>query len=178
MNYLIPALLSGFLFCCSCGRGKHTGITMTEKYLEAPFSLVNGLQIDEIRVDSFSKDHLPYVFYLKESWALVRNPDRSNNQLIKNLVFFDRPNENYYWKNDSTWGLFNISVTKYKYRGNISGRDRFDQSYQRRAEVLPVRFKPETWYLVDFIPPEVGKKHHEFLFVDRDMNFRFTRLRE
>jgi hypothetical protein len=152
-------------------------IVMTSRYLETDFSLINGIKIDELRVDSFSEDHLPYVFYLKESLHLGRYQQASHKEYLKNVIFFDRPNADYLWRNDSAWGNFTISVVEYKYRGNISSKDRMDDSYQQQFPVFPRKFKPNSWYLIDFLPAEVGKKNHEFMYADNEGRFTFYKLR-
>jgi hypothetical protein len=134
------------------------------------------VQIDEIRVDTLATDGTPYVFYLVEALTLLPTEGTAIQNSTLNVISFDRPIENHYWHNDSTWALYEISVTKYKYRGSISKRDRFDYSYQKSFDVYP-GFKPRTWYLVGFNRVD-GKKHHEFMYHDKDGKFTFYRLSE
>ncbi|PWV45387.1 hypothetical protein C7475_11450 [Chitinophaga sp. S165] len=148
---------------------------MTGKCLETNFSLINGIKIDELEVKSFSRENIPYEFYLKESLTLKKSSDRPG--FIKNLIFFDRPNANYYWENDSTWGIFDISVVNYKYRGSISKKSRSDYSYQKQYDIYPLAFKPNSWYLIDFIRTDLGENHREFLHVDDKNNFIFHKLK-
>lgn len=153
-------------------------IVMTSQYLETDFSLINGIKIDELQVDSFSEAHLPYVFYLKESLHLIRDQEAPQKKQIKNVIFFDKPNKGYVWRNDSIWGNFSISVVEYKYRGHTSSRDRMDKSYEQQYAVFPRKFKPQTWYLIAFFLTEPGKKHHAFLYVDQNANYTFYQLNE
>jgi len=146
---------------------------MTASYLETNFPLAYGLKIDELDVRSFSEEHTPYEFYLKQTLQLKECPDASGS--IRNVIFFDRPNADYYWQSDSTWGIFDISIIDYKYRGNLSKKSRWDNSYQKQYDIYPSAFKPNSWYLVDFKP--VGEKHREFLHVDQNNNFVFYRLK-
>jgi hypothetical protein len=179
MKILTLYIITSVLLLYACGsKQKNYRVTATERYLEATWPLINGVQIDELEVTEFSKDNTPYEFYLKQAVSLKRKPNTSIQTPIKNVIFFDRPNEHFYWQNDSTWGLDDISITDYKYRGSLSKRDRFDFSYQQRYEVYPFAFKPGTWYLIDFIPTEADEKHHEFMYVDSQKTFSFYRLKE
>ncbi|SFO86052.1 hypothetical protein SAMN05428949_6781 [Chitinophaga sp. YR627] len=166
------------LSICACKRKPNDyQITMTGQYLEANFSLINGVKIDELVVTAFSKDSIPYEFYLKQSLSLKMRPDIRNKDHIRNLIFFDRPVQGYYWENDSAWAIYNISVVAYKYRGNISGKSMDDYSYQQQYDTYPSAFKSNSWYLIDFKSP-MREDHHEFLHVDNDNNFIFYQLKD
>lgn len=151
--------------------------TMTVDYIEHSCSLINGIQFDELRVDTFGIDHLPYVFYLKECFSYGKYRSENGNESIDNIIFFNKPSVNYAWQTDSSRGIFNISVVEYKYRGSISSKDRSDHSYQIRSDTCPVRFKPDTWYLVDF-RPATQIKHMEFLHVEKGNKFTFYPLKQ
>jgi hypothetical protein len=108
---------------------------------------------------------------------MLRDEAADKRGHIGKVIFFDKPNEGYVWRNDSTWGNFNISVRYYRYKGNISAKERMDFSYQQTYSVFPRKFKPKTWYLIDFQPGEISKKHHQFLYVDQDAGFTFYPLK-
>lgn len=170
-------VICGLSICACKKKPNDYQITMTGKYLETNFSLINGIKIDELAVTAFSKDNIPYEFYLKQSLSLKMRLDIRNKDLIGNLIFFDRPVPGYYWENDSAWAIYNISVVNYKYRGSISGKSMFDESYQQQYDTYPSAFKSNSWYLIDFMSPVRAEKHHEFLHVDDDNNFIFYQLK-
>ena len=178
MKIITSYIIIGSLLLAAC-RASHqkNKITMTGDYMETNFPLYNGIQIDELQVDSLAKDNTPYEFYSKETFFLRRKPGTSA-YLIKNTILFNRPNGNWYWQNDSTFGLYGISIKEYSYMGYISKRDRFDHSYQKQYEIYTVEFKPGTWFMIDFRPDKVGENHHEFMYVDKDKKFTFYKLKE
>jgi hypothetical protein len=174
-KYPMRFLLFAIMFSCNAKR-EETSITMTGQTLETPFPLASGIQIDELQVDTF-KNGLPYVFYLKEALLLARLQPGENIGYLKNVLFFDRPNRGYTWRNDSTWGIFDIDLVEYKYRGAVAKRDRLDYTYEAKYDVYPTTFKPGAWYLFDF---KQDDRHRDFMYVDtmgNATNYKFFRLK-
>lgn len=151
---------------------------MTNNYMETSFNIENGIQIDELKVDSFSENKLPHIFTLKESFVLRRKSDFAQSEKLSNILFFDKPNKGYEWINDSIWGQFDISIKEYKYIGTVSERNKSDNSYQQTFDVYPRKLKPNSWFLIDFKPAELNKKHYEFLYVTDKQEFTFFPLKE
>jgi hypothetical protein len=172
------AIWIAFPLAFSCNSKPKNSIRMTHSHLETDFKMINGIQIDEIRVDSFSATGIPFFFRLKESFLLRRKPDFSQKNNIGKVIFFDKENNGFEWINDSTWGLFDINVSKYKYTGYISQKEKNDYSYKTTFRTYPRKFMPDSWYIIDFKPTELNKKHHEFLNVTKESEFVFIPIEE
>ena len=183
------ALLEACRFSLACE------LKMTEKYIESSCGLTNGVRFEELIVDTFYADGKPKIYKVVCSYSA--NP-YANGPLdkVEDRIYFDgREGDCYWWKDSATNGAYkNFGVS----RERIDGIDDLSQdsivetrtyitkdsmvitggkpsasidlSSTRVTIRCPLRFKPNTWYYIDFR----DQRYEAYLFIDRNMTYNLS----
>jgi hypothetical protein len=201
-NMHLSVILSLIFICSmtllgSCGYSLSCDLKLTEKYIESSCGLTNGVRFEELIVDTFYADGKPQIYKVICSYSA--NP-YANGPLskVEDRIYFDGQNDNCYWSKDSaTNGVYkNFGVS----RELLDGTDDLSRDsiveirtyvtrdsmvvtggkppknielYSARVAIkCPLKFKPNTWYYVDFR----DQRYEAYLYVDSNMTYNLSKI--
>lgn len=170
-------------------------LKITEEYIESTCGLTNGVRFEELRVDSFYADHKPKIYKVVCSYSANPYANGPANK-VKDQIYFDNDKGDCYWSKDTGSNGFykNFGVSRemldnivepledsmVEARSYITedsivvtgGRaSRSIEAYSARVAIkCPLRFKPNTWYYVDFH----DQRYEAYLYVDSNMAFHLS----
>lgn len=168
-------------------------LKVSEEYIESTCGLTNGVRFEELVVDTFYADGKPKIYKVVCSYSANPYANGPANK-VKDHIYFDGDNGDCYWSKDTAsngvYKNFGVSrealddinessedsivetrtyisedsmvVTGGKPPGNI-------EAYSVKVAIkCPLRFKPNTWYYIDFR----DQRYEAYLYVDRNMVFQ------
>jgi hypothetical protein len=181
----------------SCGLVPKLGcdLKMTGDYIESTCGLYNGVRFEELKVDSFYDDNTPRVY--KVVAAFKGRLDESKTKNL-NRIYFNDPSGKYLWWTDTTpTGIYRKTGI---YRERIDIRENIQTDTLKEVEVVitadsvvrysgklldnlenysseihfvcPVKFKPGTWYYLNFY----SQQYEAYLYVDKNMSYRIDQI--
>jgi hypothetical protein len=171
-------------------------LKITEEYIESTCGLTNGVRFEELSVDTFYSDGKPKIYKVVCSYSANPYANGPTNK-VKDQIYFDGDKGDCYWSKDTaTNGVyknFGVSREMLDYI-NESSEDstvetityitedsmvitggkppRNIEAYSARVAIkCPLRFKPNTWYYVDFR----DQRYEAYLYVDSIMAFHLSK---
>lgn len=195
INWLI--LICFILYLSACRFSISCDLKITDEYIESTCGLTNGARFEELIVDTFYTDGKPKVYKVICSYSA--NPYANGPaDKVKDRIYFAGDNGDCYWSKDTaTNGIYrnfggsrellddtynslsdsaiitrayvtedSMVVTGGKPRRNI-------EAYSSRISIkCPFKFKPDTWYYVDFW----DQRYEAYLYVDNNMKYQLFKI--
>lgn len=168
---------------------------MTGDYIESTCGLYNGVRFEELWVDTFYEDNTPKIY--KVVAAVKGRLDESKTKNI-DRIYFNDPSGKYIWWTDTTATAVYHNLGIYRERMDIKENVQADTSKEvevvitndsvvryggkttanfenyssEKHFVCPIKFKPETWYYLNFY----DQRYEAYLYVDKNMNYRINKI--
>jgi hypothetical protein len=195
---IIYSLLMCFIVLLgACGLIPSLGceLEMTRQYIQSTCGLTNGVRFEELIVDTFYHDGKPKIYKVVCSYSA--NPYANSNKVGDRIFFEGRDNSCYWGEDSATNGVYkNFGVS----RAKLDSTEDFSQDsvvelktyvivdtmvsigrkpprniaqYSARVAIkCPLRFKPNTWYYVDFR----DQRYEAYLYIDSAMTYNLSKI--
>ena len=184
-------------FLAACGFSLACDLKMTEKYIESDCGLTNGVRFEELIVDTFYADGKPKIYKVLCSYSANPYASGSADKVGDRIYFGGRGSDCYWWKDTATNGVYkNFGVS----REILDGTDDLPQdsvaeikAYITKDSMVitggkaprnidlysagvaikcPLRFKPDTWYYIDFR----DQRYEAYLYVDSNLTYKLFQV--
>ena len=172
-------------------------LKMTGEYIESTCGLTNGVRFEELNVDTFYTDGKPKIY--KVVCSYTANPYANGPaDKVGNRIYFDEQKGDCYWlKDTATNGVYKNFGLSREMLDDISDLSKDSASeirtyitedsmivkggkptrnvelYSTRVSFkCPLRFKPNTWYYVNFY----DQRYEAYLYVDNKMAYNLFKI--
>ncbi|HEV8284725.1 MAG TPA: hypothetical protein VGQ09_10455 [Chitinophagaceae bacterium] len=198
MSRLFPLIISLAATLLSCGLIPNLGcdITINDDYIESTCGLHNGVRFEQLQVDTFYEDKTPKIYRVILTFEGHLKDSIYKKQI--DGIYFNRPTGMYIWWTDTTtnglyhkWGIHRertdgkkeLPQDSTKEVDIVIAKDSFvrigakpninlEKYNSQRQMTSPIKFKPDTWYYVNFYSQE----YEAYLYVDKNMNYKIDKI--
>lgn len=145
-------------------------IEITTDYISTDRDFINGLTIEQIKVDSFGQDGVPAKYKVNYWTSCSIDHPKGKPPEPPDIIYFDKKG-NYWWTEEKVELEF---IHKGYSRESLDSKNRILWSLGlKRFPTCPLEFKKEQWYFIRVGDPKVtglffiidkeGKEHQYYL---------------